>query len=243
MDVKQKHCSVEGCDRTRVARGMCSKHYLRWSKRGDASAADRRIRHGMSKTAEYRIWVGIIRRCHSASLPGYRLYGARGIFMCDEWRNSFPAFFAHVGKRPSSKHSINRVDNNKGYEPGNVQWATMTVQSRNKRNGVLLTINGVTMCLQDWVRQPGATAHRRTVALRLANGIDPFNAVFAPLNLTPRARITQEQANEIRRRYAQEKISQAALAKEYEICGQAMSNIIRGKTWIEKAVPSTVIGG
>jgi hypothetical protein len=74
-------------------------------------------------------------RCNNPSARGYKDYGGRGIKVCEEWRgvDGFQKFFDHVGKRPSNKHSIDRIDVNKDYEPGNVRWATRTVQNRNKR--------------------------------------------------------------------------------------------------------------
>jgi hypothetical protein len=71
-------------------------------------------------------------RCYNAKASGYDRYGAHGITICDEWRDSFEAFFLCMGPKPSTKHSIDRIDNSKGYEPGNCRWATPTQQSRNR---------------------------------------------------------------------------------------------------------------
>ena len=71
------------------------------------------------------LWSGMIERCCNPSYPAYRLYGGRGIAVCARWRNSFQAFVADMGQRPSSKHSIDRYPNRDGnYEPGNCRWAT-----------------------------------------------------------------------------------------------------------------------
>lgn len=91
----------------------------------------RRI-HGRSYTPEYTVWQGMINRCHRPLHPAFRNYGARGISVCDEWRNEFARFFAHIGPRPSNKHSVDRIDNDGNYEPGNVRWATATQQAQNK---------------------------------------------------------------------------------------------------------------
>jgi hypothetical protein len=90
-------------------------------------------RHGMSSSAEFRIWTGIRTRCYNRRCKAYRNYGGRGIVMCERWRSSFLAFFADMGPRPSRRHSIDRINNEKGYEPGNCRWATWTQQNRNYR--------------------------------------------------------------------------------------------------------------
>ncbi|MGL5963432.1 MAG: hypothetical protein ACRCZ2_03400, partial [Fusobacteriaceae bacterium] len=94
-------------------------------------------RHGAAAggvlTPEYRAWSGMIDRCERPSFSQFADYGGRGITVCAEWRRDFAAFLTHVGPRPSDKHSVDRIDNARGYEPGNVRWATKTEQNRNKR--------------------------------------------------------------------------------------------------------------
>lgn len=96
-----------------------------------------RLRHGDArqgqKAAEYHIWRAMIQRCTDASRPGFKDYGGRGIRVCERWLNSYEAFLADVGRRPSAKHSIDRRDNDGNYEPGNVRWATRLEQNRNRR--------------------------------------------------------------------------------------------------------------
>ncbi len=112
--------------------------------------------HGLSKLPEYKIWIGIIKRCENPNIEHWADYGGRGIAICHEWRNDFPAFLAYVGNRPSPKHSIDRYPNNDGnYEPGNVRWAIDVTQSRNKRSNHLLTLNGVTATLSEWSERTG----------------------------------------------------------------------------------------
>lgn len=89
--------------------------------------------HGMTDSDEYRIWCGIIQRCTNKSVTSWRNYGGRGISICDRWRNSFKAFFEDMGHRPSKSHSIDRIDNDKGYEPTNCRWGTPQEQATNKR--------------------------------------------------------------------------------------------------------------
>lgn len=89
--------------------------------------------HGMAKTPEWRAWCAARQRCHNPNCSSYANYGGRGIQMCDAWRESFELFYAHIGPKPSPMHSLDRIDNDGHYEPGNVRWATKTEQARNQR--------------------------------------------------------------------------------------------------------------
>lgn len=103
-------------------------------------------RHGLSRSPEYRAWRHIIDRCENPSCSSYADYGARGISICLEWRRSFAKFLQDVGKRPSASLTIDRIDNNRNYEPGNVRWADRTVQMINTRphRNTVSGVRGVT---------------------------------------------------------------------------------------------------
>jgi hypothetical protein len=88
--------------------------------------------HGRRYCPEYNTWAGMHSRCENPKEAGYKNYGGRGITVCERWR-SFENFYADVGDRPSPKHSIDRINNDGNYEPGNVRWATRTEQNRNRR--------------------------------------------------------------------------------------------------------------
>lgn len=90
---------------------------------------------GPRRTPEYRTWCLMIRRCENARSRSYPYYGARGIAVCPRWRASFEAFFADMGPKPSPDHTIDRLDNEKGYEPANCRWATWAEQFANMRRG------------------------------------------------------------------------------------------------------------
>lgn len=110
--------------------------------------------HGLSDTAEYGIWQGMLSRCDSSGSQANRNYGGRGIAVCDRWR-SFESFYEDMGPRPSSKHSIDRINNNGDYEPGNCRWATQKEQARNTRVNYLVEHNGEVKCVADWAEQYG----------------------------------------------------------------------------------------
>lgn len=117
-------------------------------------------------------------RCHNPKNHAYKWYGGRGITVCAEWRQSLAAFAAHVGPRPSPEHSIDRIDNSKGYEPGNVRWATVQAQKANRSVVRLVTIGDVTRPAIEWGRLLGLS--RKTVWTRLKKGWDPVLAVTHP---------------------------------------------------------------
>lgn len=103
----------------------------------DELSKQRRTTHGQNikkrKSVEYNTWCSMKERCHYEKAENYYLYGGRGIRVCDRWINSFEKFLEDMGKRPSSKHSIDRIEVNGNYEPLNCKWATSEEQSRNKR--------------------------------------------------------------------------------------------------------------
>ncbi len=129
-------------------------------------------------STEFYCWSGMRTRCYNKNDKAYPRYGGRGIKMSPEWRDSFTAFLRDMGRRPSNKHSIHRVDNDGDYCKENCVWATIEIQNRNTRRNRLLTINGKTLCVTEWARESGVKCE--TVFYRLYNGWSPERAVFTP---------------------------------------------------------------
>lgn len=123
-----------------------------------------------TKHVLYVVWRKMLERCYSESSPDYENYGGRGIAVCERWRTGsgddggLDCFIADMGERPSGGFSLERRDNNKGYEPDNCRWANRSEQGRNKRNNVLLTFDGRTQPLSTWCEElslPYFTTRRR----------------------------------------------------------------------------------
>jgi hypothetical protein len=94
----------------------------------------------MTKTPEYRLWKAMKSRCLLPENPRYKSYGGRGITVADEWVSDFLSFLNHVGRRPSPEYSLDRINNDDGYVPGNVRWATRAQQQRNRRDSVYIML-------------------------------------------------------------------------------------------------------
>jgi hypothetical protein len=121
----------------------------------------------------------MIRRCECERDKDYADYGGRGIRVCVLWRRDFAAFLAHIGPRPGRGYSLDRIDVNGHYEPGNVRWASQTEQHRNKRNNRLLTLNGVTKCVGEWAVITGI--NYTTLKERLRRGWSPERTLTTPV--------------------------------------------------------------
>lgn len=111
--------------------------------------------HGKYNTPEYSTWRMMIDRCENPRGGGYPAYGGRGIRVCPEWREDFAVFLADVGERPTPKHTLERVDNDGHYEPGNCKWITRYEQARNRRSNRFLTHQGEVLCITDWSIRTG----------------------------------------------------------------------------------------
>lgn len=134
--------------------------------------------HGMSKTPEYRAYYLMKNRCYNKNYYLYHRYGGRGIDVCERWLESFENFYLDMGCRPSKNHSLDRIDNNKGYSPLNCRWATNEEQNRNKSNTIMIEINGLVKSLPEWCDEFGV--NRNSVRTRIKRGWNPSDAVTTP---------------------------------------------------------------
>lgn len=118
-----------------------------------------KLSHGESstKTVEYIAWMHMKARCLCKSNKHYHLYGGRGITVCREWLNSYDVFLIDMGRRPSTKHSLDRINNNGNYEPTNCRWTDFTTQQMNKRQAHLIEFNGDVKNVRTWEIEYGLT--------------------------------------------------------------------------------------
>jgi hypothetical protein len=128
------------------------------------------------RSAEYKTWLHIRDRCSNPKAAGYELYGGRGIKVCERRQASYLDFLEDMGRKPTPKHSIDRIDNQKGYEPENCRWATTTEQRRNCRTNRFLNIDGIAKTVSEWAELSGT--HYETIRGRLARGWAEKEAVF-----------------------------------------------------------------
>lgn len=124
------------------------------------------VKHGERHTRLYLVWAGIKTRCHNENDPLFRWYGARGIGMCPEWRESYAAFAAHVGPDPGPVYQVGRIDNQRGYEPGNVRWETSKENNRNKRSTLWVSMNGKRVCFAEACEYLGLEYKREWAKLK-----------------------------------------------------------------------------
>lgn len=143
-------------------------------------AGGRRIDHGFNRRGfrrtEYTVWAGMLDRCRRSTAERYPRYGGRGITVCARW-NSFENFLADMGPRPAGM-SIDRIDNDGNYEPGNCRWATSLEQAANTGRNVMLTKDGITKHVEEWGRVTGVGG--QAIQKRLARGWSVYRALTEP---------------------------------------------------------------
>lgn len=140
---------------------------------------EHQITHGMTHSSEYKIWRGMLARCHNPRTKNYKNYGGRGILICARWM-TFDNFYADMGPRPSDDHSIDRENVDGHYDPKNCRWATYEEQFNNKRNSVKYTVNEIAQTISQLAK--GAGLKRSTLDHRLNRGASIEEALSRPLH-------------------------------------------------------------
>ena len=133
---------------------------------------------GRGQASIYKIWSNMLQRCGNPNNTRYADYGGRGITVCERWK-TFENFFADVGDRPSNL-TLDRIDNDRGYQPDNVRWVTRADNNRNSRRCVMVEVNGESKPINVWAKQHGIPYV--TVKQRRRNGWDLVRAVTTPPN-------------------------------------------------------------
>ncbi len=157
-------------------------HRLRNGEVGSCGCLANRgpIQHGRAATPEYRSWRGAKDRCFNPNNKAYAYYGGRGISVAEEWKESFEAFFEHMGLRPSPQHSLDRIDGDGDYRPGNCRWATRKQQNNNRRDANRYVMVGETrMTVSEAAELTGINFD--TICKRLNQGL-PDHLAVSPKN-------------------------------------------------------------
>lgn len=134
---------------------------------GRENSRESAITHGLSKTAEYKIWRGMKSRCNLETVKEFCFYGGRGIKVCDAWENSFEQFFLDMGPKPFG-FSIERIDVNGNYEPSNCKWIPREHQILNTRATVFLEYAGQRLTQSQWAQKTGLS--QQVIYTRLRRG-------------------------------------------------------------------------
>lgn len=212
------------------------------------------LKHGLSRTPEYRVWQTMRLRCTEPNNPAWADYGGRGITVCERWLNSPQAFVDDMGPKPSPKHEIDRIDNDAGYSPDNCRWATRSENDRNRRSTAWIEFRGERRRLIDLCEEFGVPAD--TVRFRLRkewtveatfttpvrdrapNGQGkkhlprpPRRQKFQRGEANHAAKLTDDQRRAVHLAYRSGDVSQAALGRAFGVSQTVIGNIVRDPRW------------
>lgn len=147
-----------------------------------AKAQAASLTHGESinqlKSPEYKSWQAMKSRCYNPNSTGFHSYGGRGIKVCDQWVNDFSQFLSDMGRRPSTAHTLDRIEGDAGYNPSNCRWATPMEQMAHTSRTRIVTIKGKTMPLSEAIRM-FSSVPEGTVSARISRGWDVESAILS----------------------------------------------------------------
>jgi hypothetical protein len=153
-----------------------------------------RTTHGESlpskRTKEHKLWLKMKDRCKYKTLKIYKYYGGRGIKVCDRWLNSYENFLADIGRAPTPKHTLDRIDVNGDYEPNNCRWATYKEQENNRTNNKIYEYEGQSKTLSQWADVFGV--NRKMLQDRIWRGWTIERALTTPIHIENRAKLSYQ---------------------------------------------------
>lgn len=193
-----------------------------------------RPRTSLRSSPEYKSWCHMKGRCLSPSNPKYPDYGGRGIRVCEQWaaRDGFKSFLEDMGQKPSKAHSVDRIDNDGHYEPGNCRWATRREQANNTRVNTFIEIDGRRATIAQWADEFGIGSD--VISKRIGIGWSPERAVTEPLKTRgerhPGARFTDADVLEVLR-LLRAGVRQQDIADRFGVHNSQISMIKMGKAW------------
>jgi hypothetical protein len=173
---RRYRCLCTACGKT--VKNVRVYDLLNGSSRMCKSCAASKDVNTAPKPLEYNSWNQMIQRCYSPGNKDYKNYGARGISVYPLWRDSFEAFYMSLGPRPDPSYTIERIDTNGNYEPGNVKWASRAEQTRNQRSNINVTIDGETKTVAEWSEDPRCPVDKFCIYKRIKRGWDPERAIL-----------------------------------------------------------------
>lgn len=169
-------CSCDCGNHTKVAGGKLKSGHTT----SCGCAVGGKVQHGHGShrkgiSPEYYAWQAMRKRCLNPNDKNYVRYGGRGITVCSAWTTDFPMFFRDMGPRPTTDHTLDRIDVNGNYEPSNCRWATQGEQQNNRRNNVMIEAFGRRMTRAEWAKETGIDYG--VIRHRIATGQSPEDAL------------------------------------------------------------------
>lgn len=181
--------------------------------------------HNMAGSRLYFAWAAMRNRCDNPNVKSFADYGGRGIKVCERWHD-FSAFYADMGERPAGQ-TLERINNDGDYEPGNCRWATRREQGSNKRNSRYIEANGESLPLSEWARRLGCS--HAAILARIAAGMSEADAVTLPIPARPNSRLTDDDARFIRKNFAAMRTKD--LAERFGVSTNTVRSVAVGKTF------------